>query len=398
MRIILSVLLLCQAWPSPGQSDTAFVLSPEEAVSLALENHPMLMNQFMKDAHERYALRSSWDLDPVEITYRSGELYGPENDRYLEINQEFGSLLQHISDYRLASQQVKLEHTEQEIRRKHISAEIRSAYYFWVYQQSRLNVLEQQQDLYSDFARIADLKYQKGEIDLTEKATLIAEAAYKATKLNMAYDELQMASNKIRQMTATEGVIVPSLPELTLYETEMSSDTLRYSDQLMAGYYRERSKLDALSAKSSSAAFFPKVSLGFIRQDIGSKPGLWAWQVGLAFPIWLPSKVAEVKQAGFKAEITENEYAYELEQINTTIDNLVLELNRTFKEILYYDRYGLLQANQLYESTRKQFENEEIEYVEYVRQLDIASSVMLEYLEVMNRYNQNAIQLEFYAH
>lgn len=397
MRIIIFLLIMCVAAPSSGQSGIVYKLSPEEAVSLALENHPLMLNQSLQSAYDRYALQSSWDLEPAGIKYRSGELYGPERDQYLEVNQDFGSLLQHISDYRIANQQVVIKRTEQEIQRKKIIAEAKSAYYFWLYQQSSLKILEEQYEIFSDISRIADLKYDKGEIDLTERSSLITEAAHKATKRNMAYDALKIALNKVRQLTASVQEIVPAIPELILYETAMSSDTSRYSDQIMADYYNDLSALKSISVKSRSAAFFPQVSLGLIRQNIDANPGLWAWQVGLAFPVWLPSKIAGTKQARIEAQMAENNYVYQLKQINMAIENLVLELNRTFKEILFYDHYALVQANQLSQRARLQFENEEIEYIEFVRQLEAAASVRLEYLDAMNRYNQTAIQLEFYA-
>lgn len=356
-----------------------------------------MVNMALKTEQNQFMRSASWDLDPIELTYRSGELYSSQQGRYIEINQDFGSLLKHISNYKLASKQVKVSLSEQEIQLRNISAEVKSAYFFWVYTYHRLAVLEQQQQIISGIERIAELKYDKGEIDLLEKTTLITEAAYAETQLNMLYDELEISRNKLKQLIVSDREFVPSHHELTMYKITKSSDTSQYSNSIIATYYKNLVELDNLAIKSKSAAFFPEISFGIINQYITPYSGLWAWQVGFSFPVWFFAKNAGIKQTRIEAKMAKNQYEYQLFAVSTTIENLVLELDKTFKELVYYDQHALLQARRLSETAALQLQNEEIEFTEYAKLMAQSSSIMLQYLKVLNRYNQTAIQLEFYA-
>lgn len=79
-------------------------------------------------------------------------------------------------------------------------------------------------------------------------------------------------------------------------------------------------------------------------------------------------------------------------------ENLEFELNSYFKKLMYFNQVGLGQADQLLEINRTKFENEDIDYTEYVQKADEAFRIRLDYLETLNNYNQAAIQLEFYAY
>jgi len=79
-------------------------------------------------------------------------------------------------------------------------------------------------------------------------------------------------------------------------------------------------------------------------------------------------------------------------------ENIEYELNNYFKKLQYYNQVGLGQANQLLEINRVKFENEDIDYTEYIQKADEAFQIQLDFLETLNKYNQTAIQLEFYAY
>jgi heavy metal efflux system protein len=79
-------------------------------------------------------------------------------------------------------------------------------------------------------------------------------------------------------------------------------------------------------------------------------------------------------------------------------ENLEYELNSYFKKLQYFNRVGLSKADQLLEINRAKFDNEDIDYTEYIQKADEAFRIRLDYLETLNQYNQTAIQLEFYAY
>ncbi len=397
MRINYTFILLWTSVFSFGQTDALSVITVDEAVNLALENNPAVANHSLKIEQNRVMKSALLNIQPTELKYKSGQIYTPEHDRYIELNQSFGSLLEHISNYRLANEYLQISRTESDLAKKNITAEVKSAYYFWVYTYNKLLLLEQKENVFSDIERIAELQYKNGDIDQLEKTSLCAEAAGVRTTLNMLYDEIEIARNKLKQLIVTEAEIIPSIRELPIYKIDKAADTSWYSNNLLASYYKGLSEINNLKVKSKRASFFPEISLGIINQHITPYSGLWAWQFGLSFPVLFFVNKAEVQQAKIQAQMSANEYKYQLFVINKTIENLILELNKTFKNLMHYDQFALAQAEQIVLTATLQLEKEEIEYIEYARRIAESISIKLKYLEILNQYNQTAIQLEFYA-
>lgn len=397
MRIHYTFILLWISVLSYSQADPLSVITVDEAVNMALDNNPAVVNHSLKIEQSNFMKSALLNFQPTELKYRSGQIYRPEHDRYIELNQSFGSLLEHINNYRLANEYLQISKTEYDLVIKNITAEVKSAYYFWIYTYNKLLLQEQKEDVFSDVERIAALQYKNGDIDQLEKTALFAEASGVRTALNMLYDELEIARNKLKQLIVTDAEILPSISELPIYKINKAADTSWYSNNLLASYYKELSEINNLKVKSKRSSFFPEISLGIINQHITPYSGLWAWQLEFSFPILFFVKKAEVQQAKIQAQMSENDYKHQLYVINKTIENLILDLNKTFKNLMHYDQFALVQAEQLAQTATLQLEKEEIEYIEYARRIAESISIKLEYLEILNQYNQTAIQLEFYA-
>ena len=117
--------------------------------------------------------------------------------------------------------------------------------------------------------------------------------------------------------------------------------------------------------------------------------GLTLYEIDKGFAHDLPQWVQNDTSAQFR---------YQLFIYSTTIENKELELDNLFIKLQYYNTYGLTRANHAIHFAKARFESEEIDYPVYIDQLTDAYRLKLEYLELLNNYNQSAIQLEYYAY
>jgi cobalt-zinc-cadmium resistance protein CzcA len=58
----------------------------------------------------------------------------------------------------------------------------------------------------------------------------------------------------------------------------------------------------------------------------------------------------------------------------------------------------LVYAETLIRTAQARFKSEEIDYLELTDKMTEALQIRLEYLEILNNYNQSAVQLEYYAY
>lgn len=80
------------------------------------------------------------------------------------------------------------------------------------------------------------------------------------------------------------------------------------------------------------------------------------------------------------------------------LQNLHLELGNYFIKLRYYKTLGLDHAQLIVKTSQAKYQAEEIDYLEFTRNLTEAYNIKMEYLEALNHYNQTAIELEHYAY
>ena len=76
-------------------------------------------------------------------------------------------------------------------------------------------------------------------------------------------------------------------------------------------------------------------------------------------------------------------------------ENLKLQLKMYDEQIIFYLKV-LTNADQTKAAAKARYENEDIEYTDYLNIVDDALDFKLEYLKAMNNYNQTAIKIEAY--
>jgi hypothetical protein len=81
-----------------------------------------------------------------------------------------------------------------------------------------------------------------------------------------------------------------------------------------------------------------------------------------------------------------------------TIEYKQLELDNLYIQIHFYNAYRLPYAETLINTAKARYKTEEIDYIEFTNLVAEAFKIRLNYLSVLNNYNQFAIKLELYAY
>jgi outer membrane protein TolC len=79
------------------------------------------------------------------------------------------------------------------------------------------------------------------------------------------------------------------------------------------------------------------------------------------------------------------------------LENLRLKLDSYFIKIQYFENVGLEHAEVVLRINLAKFRTEEIDYLEYIRHISEAYTIRLDYLKMLNDYNQTALELEYYV-
>jgi len=392
---LLIFLFIWLALPGAAQYDYASEISLRQAVDTAIANNPVLKNVRLQTEYSRLEHKKGPGFDPLEISFHHGNINSSMVDYYMDINQNFGSIPAHIVTLRKSRLIYQRELTGYEISVKQLTAEVKSAYLFYQYQQSVLDLKEKEAGLYQKMAVILDAKLEEDSIsplDLAKISTLFSKVHN--NYLN-ARDDLEIARLKLQQLLSTGTPLRPLYHEPELYEIVKSPDTLRRG-HLMYSYYDMSRKVARADENIVKSNYFPEIGAGFFNQQIDGEKGFYGWQLAIAIPLWVPGEQAAVKQAKIASDIAMNEFRYQQRRIETEIEILLYDLNKLFRLVRHYSDEALPNASLYYEAAAAELESPEPELDRFIESVSSAIDIEEAYLATLNDYNQTALQLEIF--
>jgi len=373
-------------------------ISIDQAVELALENNPTIKNARLSVTSAKKQKQGILNFQPTEFSYQKGQINSELIDYSFEINQNFGSLLAHFQSGKLVKENIKLSEKELQITAKNIAAETKIAWYQWVLLINKQKIKQQQADLYQEFVRIAQLKYELGESNLLEQT--MAETEYASTKneLLKITEQLIIAENQLKQIMHIDGNLLPENDSLAIYKLPpATSSDERFSSSVLVDYYENLYRIENAKYNLERSRYFPEISAGYFNQQIDRVDGFSGWNIGLSMPIWFLPQNAKVQEAKIESQKAQNNLEYQQFNLEKEIENLVLQLDQIQNDLQYYHESALKKAAILRNTARSKFEKEEINYMEFIQSIKTAQEISLGYLETLYQYNKTAIKLEFYT-
>lgn len=113
-----------------------------------------------------------------------------------------------------------------------------------------------------------------------------------------------------------------------------------------------------------------------------------------------PQSIVPADTALFLYEIKKNpfgDHRYQESDSVSKIENLRSKLDSYFIKIQYFKTTGLDHAALILHVNTVKFGTEEIDYLEFTRNISEAFTIKQEYLKTLNDYNQTALELEYYV-
>lgn len=395
IKILMVILFLLPASQTFSQEQEAKVLTMDDAVKMALSNHPASRNAVFNVEAAR--TRKGFQPEPTEIVWEYGQINSPVKDNRLTITQNFGSPVTHYQRSRLYKSEIELSESQQKITQKQLIAKVKEAYFRWVHQISVTNLVKQEAGLYEEFLRIAKLHFELGESNLLEKTMAETKYAESQRKSLTAQEQLKIAVNYLNRSIYSEENFQPSVTELDLYGISFPEGTAdKFYPYTFKEYYERQVNQKKTELSLEKSRLLPGFSAGYFNQSIDPSRNLQGFQLGISVPLWFMPQAARIKEARINSEIAANtatQQTYELEQ---TIDDLKIKLDQQFINVIYFRENALNQAELLIKMATLQFQKEEIEYTIYLQSISEAMKIKEEYLNTLLNYNLTAIELEYF--
>ena len=390
-RLLPFLLFLGILFPTHAQQ----TVSLEEAVTIALENHPRLKTATASIERSRASRGESWEVSPTTFNYSWGQINGEtRNDNQMEITQSLGSLLTPFYKNALVNRQVATGEYYRDLVKKEITAEVKRAWAYYQYAFHLCALYKEQIEWAGRLRKASQLRYEQGDITLLERnmsSTLVADLQ---TRLSQAEEELQLATRRFSWTCYSDYPIMPMDTTMVLLPARVAE--IAPSD-IHLNYFRSVADEKKAMLRIERSRFFPELSVGYVRQKIAPLSGLDSWMVGISFPVLFFPQHSRVRQAKIDSYIARTEAESNIRQLNNKVEELSVALRKEGEHIRYYTTGALPEAEALLKSATVQFKESETDITQFVQSLNAAREIRRGYIEAVYAYNISALELELYS-
>lgn len=369
------------------------VLTEDEALEIARENNLVLKNAELELESAEAGRRGIVDLDPTEFSYTYGQINTGTDDRFIEIEQDFGSILTHIQHSGFVTQHIEAMQSNLLLTQAGLERRVKALYRFWVYNHSLLHLAQKEKSFYEEFLKVASARYKSGESSLLEKSLVESRFAVVLSEWKEAERTYDESENLLKQALQITDTILP--PENGISKYDMIIPGIKMEQSLIGSYYEDLYKLEQANLKIEKSKFFPGLSAGYFNQSIDRLNGFSGFKVGMTFPIWFVPQGGRISQARVKAQIAENEMEIQSHKQQLQVQTLQKQLQNYDQQLSYYEDTAMKSSETLISTATLQFEKQDIEYFEFIQSISVALDINRAYLDQINRYNQTAIELEY---
>jgi cobalt-zinc-cadmium resistance protein CzcA len=118
-------------------------------------------------------------------------------------------------------------------------------------------------------------------------------------------------------------------------------------------------------------------------------------QVGLGVPIFSGAQKARIKAAGNNVEIAQNELEFTKQQLESELEKANATMKLMEDRATYYETIQLANAEMIQKTALKQFEEGEIDYMEWTLLNNQAIQIRNAYLDLIKSLNETTIYVQF---
>lgn len=387
----LTIMLILMA--TPGFSQTK--LNLEDLMALALENNKGIQAESLLVDQAETLKGTAFEFDKTDIYYQYDENNLALNGEPLKVfgaQQQFEFPTVYGAKNRLQKSNYELQKSSFEIKKKQLYQSLSMAYYQYQTLNQKARLYASLDSIYSKFAHAADRRFELGETNYLEKVTATAKQRQIANTYSKIQQQLLTTYNQIVSLVQSENTleIVDEEPQkLRVLNAEGMLET-------ETSFLDNRQELSNAQKSLEENRLLPDLNLEYFQgTNKGLGTSLYGIQLGVRIPLFFFGHSSKVKSFKIQTKITEMQNTEITVAMNQRYKTLLGQLEQQAKELSYYEDEGGHLSDQILKAASGNFQNGEIDFFQYIQSLENAYEIQLNYLDVLNEYNQTVIAINY---
>lgn len=387
---------------------TANNINLQTALSTSLSTNPNIRVGNLGVQYEQALRGAARDIGKTNINLTYGQYNSPVTyDNNITISQSIPNpvYLRRLTE--LADATVDASRLQLRVYQSQITYQVKSLYYRLLYRNEQRRLNDTLIQLYQTVLRAADVRFRTGETNILETYNANTQLQEAIAQRRQAEEQIRADLQQLSRFTNDSTITGIADTVLTEKVVALALDTSALNNNPELQALRGQIAISEKEIKVERSKLLPDFTVGYFNQSLvgtyekdgtskyyGVGKRFQGIQAGISLSIFSKPQKARIRAAeiGLQREQAEVQaFYFGLLQRGAL---LLSELRRLAIQIDYYRRTALPQAELLIRTSRRAFEAGEMDYYQLSQSLNNANNVRRQYVEILNQYNQTAIELE----
>ena len=373
-------------------------ISLDAAYAQAIQNNLQLKGSSIQLEQSRVMLNTGFEVPKTGLFVENEDLTPTDSKGILKIgvSQSMDWPGLYKARKNLLQQQVKSVELAQKIKVMEVKREVQTVYYRLWYFQNKHQLWKRLDSLYSTFAKAAALRVKVGESAGLD--SISANAKARETKLQVQLIDRDIFSEqiKLKMLLATDILYLPE--NKLLQQISLSLPKTDFNNHPEIQMQQQQVAIADAGINLSKQKSMPSFEGRFFSQRLyGLNNPFSGFSVTMGVPIFGRSTYRNtVKAAELEKNYQQSITDYNVISITSAYGQAYQQLQKNNDLISYYQSTGLKQAEAIIKAANLAYRSGEIGFGDLNQFLTQAIDIQRNYLDVLNEYNQSAIQLNYF--
>jgi cobalt-zinc-cadmium resistance protein CzcA len=370
----------------------------EKAIETALTNNIKIKNGKLNSEYLQKMTKTGYDIPNTGIISEYGQFNGIVNDIKIGVSQSIKFPTVYKRQKQLLVEDAKTGQWNEDLQRKDLTKQVTILFYEIAYLKEKEKILLKSDSLYSEFLRIAALRFEKGESNILEKATAENQSGQIRLQLQEIQTDSKILQLQFNYLLNAETTFIPFAPIFKMEYLESRDQSIIAEQPSIKLKEQEiiHSKAVVSLEKSKRLPEFIggvywqtfKTNTSF--QD--SNTGIYG-QFGIALPLFNSAITNKQKAFEINTQIAENSLTNEKLKLQNQYQELLQEYKKQKETLAYYENKALKNVDLVSAAANKKFINGDINYLEWVMLINQNTAIQSNYIEAVRKENHTIISL-----
>ncbi len=405
-KIKIKTAIVCLIVVSTFSFNNVFAQTPitlEAAIDTALANNLSLKNEKLNEVYQEKLMKSAATIPSMTVFGEVGQINSAYTDTKFGISQSISFPTVYSKKKALLKEEftgskiaVTLKEVELEKTVSHIFNTLS-----YLYEKKKL--LLRTDSLYSGFLSKANLRFEKGETNILEKATAENQQGQIAIQLKELEQDIAIAQIQFQLLLQTNEVYIPLTDNFKMQNA--NNDILESAQNPRILLLQQQKQIALANTQFEQSKLSPDLIFGYNNTSIRgtgaddkyytSSQRFQSVQIGLGIPLFNGAQKAIINSAKVKEAIAESSYDIGLQTLNAEKKTALLEYQKYFQTVQWFENTALKSAATISSGATEQFVNGEINYLDWVILINQSVSIQSQYIDVIKNLNESINHINY---